>query len=918
MGSMAGTGWATPERSSRFYNDAAARVEKEDIEGALVQLRNAIKEDANNLSAQLLLGKLLLRTGQLKAAEAAFETARRLGVSPTEIAVPMGQLYLQMGMTAELLDKVKPDGLPVAAQVEVLTMRGSALALDNRFADALKAYAQARQLDPKSPLPDIAEAPVLLRQGERDKARATALRATAQGPRLHTSWYQYGTVLLGLGEPQPALAAFDKAVALAPKHVDSHVGRASSLMLLGRSADAATTLKMLKAEGASEPRASLMRGLLAEGRGDANTAKAEFVDAAAMIDAMPPNVRNASEPLLLVGVIAHRALGQQEKLREYLDAVLARNSRHIPAMAMLTELLLASGELPRATTAAEALLRIAPNDGQALYLMGSVLLAKRQFGPAAEFLERAAKASPNSAALRDLSQSQFGLGQPKEALANLEAAYKKNPRDTLAGMSLAVTYARMGNNAQAVKIAEDIVKRDPNNLALATFLANVKGRTGDKAGLKTVLESVLAKDPLFRPAVMNLSWLDMEQGRLDAARARLKGFLKTQPKDPDVLFQLGMLERQARRPDEAIAAWTEGDRAQTKDPRHALALIDLRLSARQNAEALTLARTTAARYPDVPQAHLLLARVQMGAGDTSLARSSLQEASRKADARAPEQLEIGRLYLQLGAADDARFVANKMLQAEPNDPQALTLAVEAAGRKGDAAGVDAAMAQLRSRHPQHLLTLTTAGHIALSRGQFDAALQQYQAAFAKEPSTPLALTLAQAHLARQDPAKAVDVMQAWSAKQPADLLALRALADFQLLAGRAAPARANYERLVKQLPNDAQVLGAYARVLADTKDPTALATAEKAYRMAPTQTPLADLYGRLLVDNKQVDAGIKVLRDARLRDPQNGNLRMNLAGALVQAGRRAEAREELQAALNAPNPPQDGPRLQQVRAAVGL
>ena len=53
------TAWASVEKSAKFYEDALARYQKNDLKGASVQLKNAIKENSKNLSAQLLYAKLL-------------------------------------------------------------------------------------------------------------------------------------------------------------------------------------------------------------------------------------------------------------------------------------------------------------------------------------------------------------------------------------------------------------------------------------------------------------------------------------------------------------------------------------------------------------------------------------------------------------------------------------------------------------------------------------------------------------------------------------------------------------------------------------------------------------------------------------------------------------------------------------------
>ena len=49
----------------------------------------------------------------------------------------------------------------------------------------------------------------------------------------------------------------------------------------------------------------------------------------------------------------------------------------------------------------------------------------------------------------------------------------------------------------------------------------------------------------------------------------------------------------------------------------------------------------------------------------------------------------------------------------------------------------------------------------------------------------------------------------------------------------------------------------------------------------------------------QAEAGLRHLREARLRAPQNPNIRYHLAAALADIGRKDEARAELNEALSA-------------------
>ena len=76
--------------------------------------------------------------------------------------------------------------------------------------------------------------------------------------------------------------------------------------------------------------------------------------------------------------------------------------------------------------------------------------------------------------------------------------------------------------------------------------------------------------------------------------------------------------------------------------------------------------------------------------------------------------------------------------------------------------------------------------------------------------------------------------------------------------------------------------------------------------------------GWMLAQSGRLDDGIRVLREARLRDPGNGIVRWHLASALVKAGRKMEAKDELKAALVSNNPPPPGPELSLLKAEVGL
>jgi Flp pilus assembly protein TadD len=296
----------------------------------------------------------------------------------------------------------------------------------------------------------------------------------------------------------------------------------------------------------------------------------------------------------------------------------------------------------------------------------------------------------------------------------------------------------------------------------------------------------------------------------------------------------------------------------------------------------------------------------------------LQGATRFAEFDPELQVSIGRLQLAAGNPEGGAYSAQKALQGRPDDVQALVLMVDVELRRRNAAGVDAAAKQLATRHPNRVETAQVAGGIALSRGQFTAAITAYRTALARQESTGNALNLANALIAAGDAAKAAAFLDDWIKKFPKDQVALRTLAETQFRAGQLPAARLTYTRALAAEPNNAVMLNNFSNLLLRLGDPGAQAAAERALKAEPNNPAYADTLGWILVMKGQTDAGLRYLREARLRSPDNPEIRFHLAFALAKVGRRDEAKTELASALNPPGRLETTAELTTLRRELGL
>ncbi len=82
--------WSSRSEGIQVLRRCLIRYEKKDLDGAIIQLKNALQIDDSMLPVQMLLGKALLQNGEVAAAEVALLEALRLGVNRAEIVTAAG------------------------------------------------------------------------------------------------------------------------------------------------------------------------------------------------------------------------------------------------------------------------------------------------------------------------------------------------------------------------------------------------------------------------------------------------------------------------------------------------------------------------------------------------------------------------------------------------------------------------------------------------------------------------------------------------------------------------------------------------------------------------------------------------------------------------------------------------------------
>lgn len=891
----------TSAKAAGFYENALTRFEKKDYSGAIIQLKNALQVDPNLLPVQLLLGKALMQNGDVAAAEVAFNEALRLGVNRAEVVESLGEAVLAQGKHRQLLESktFAPSGLPPGIQLKALLLRARAQAEQGDSAAALRSIEDARAIDKSNVDTWLAEVPVRILARQFKEAGVAAEAALALAPNSADALYESGSVAHVQGDLVRALAAYDKALLANNDHIDARIARVGIAMDQGRYDDAAKDLDQLRALSPKEPRAAYIRALLAERRGDLAASQVALQQVTEFLDPVPMDYIRYRPQLLMLNGLAHFGLKQSEKAKQYLEAFL-RTQRESPVAKLLARIYMADGNFAKAIDVLEPYLRARPGDGQALTLLANAHRASGRNAKAVALLQEALKAHDNPAFRTALGLSLIGGGQTEDGIAELESAYRRDPRQTQAAMALVQMYLRTQQVGKAVPIAEKLASAQPKSAQFQNLLGMALGQSGNITGGRAAFEKAIALDARLLPAQLNLARVDIATKSYDAATRRLNDLIKAAPNNAQAIHELGVIAERKGQLTEA-QRWLEKarDAAGSSNPSGDLSLMEFYLRHDQPGPALDAAKSASSKKPNDLQVLLAYGQAQIANGDTVAAKSALVSATRVAEYDAPMQLRIADLQLAAKNPAGARYSLEKALSSRPDYLPALAKVAEVALMQGEFDKAEKQARDIIAKQPGLWLGYSLTGDIALARKQTANAVESYRKSHQLAPNTASLIKLFRALSTQADSAPALHLAEQWIKKYPADVSVHKVLADGYARAGNFPSARAAYEAALMLSPDDAESLNNLANVQLRLKDPAAVKTAETALAHAPGNAVVIDTLGWALFQNGQSDKALQVLRDARLRQPSNPEIRYHLASVLAQTGRQSEAKDELRAALDA-------------------
>ncbi len=507
---------------------AATLLGKNDVPGAIAQLKAVMVAHPDSVQASSLMVRALIQAKNYPAAIAQAKALEQLDPKNPMAGDYLGSIQLLQGdrAAAEATFKALLANHPkfFAASNNLALM-----AVARGDADAARGYyRQALDADPKS-LPAM----LGLHSVERSQGHAAEAEKV-----LQQAAQAYPTEVLPaqlLGQSYNAEGMPRKALDVTGQALQAHPSDAGLLEVRG-----------LAYLGVNEPASALITfNKLVQTRGD-----------------------SADAYLYLAS--AHTALGDRASAKTALATALKMapkdyRIRLASARAGLTE-----GRVDEALATARALERSNANDSDGYVLEAAAYEVDKKPRDAARVLTAALQKFPKDASVRlALAKVQSTLGDTKGQLENLTAWQKLVPADPLPLEALAEVQLRVGDEAAAAEAYRALVLMAPNNVRAlnnAAFLL----RTRSPQEAIELVERALRIEPNNANALDTLGQIELERSRFAEAVAALKKANELAPANPRIRFHYAVAlakagqEPLARRELERLLAASAGFEDETK------------------------------------------------------------------------------------------------------------------------------------------------------------------------------------------------------------------------------------------------------------------------------------------------------------------------------------------------------------------
>ena len=475
------------------------------------------------------------------------------------------------------------------------------------------------------------------------------------------------------------------------------------------------------------------------------------------------------------------------------------------------------------------------------------------------------------------------------AMQHYQEGMKREPKEkNVYQKRMIEVLVKQDKKDEAQQLVTEILKADPKDPEAIAIRASLSLLTGTKEQLQSAindLQTVVSRMPENPVLRYNLGRALLAKGNAQAARIQFEEAIKLRP---DYLL-----------------------------PR--ITLAQIYLQNREYGKVVQASQEILSYDTANVAARLLRSRALIGLGEVKQARAELVETSGRFPDLPEARLQIAALDLQekdYKAAEDSF----QSLYSKYQDPRAFMGLIESYVQRGNTEQALKLLREEIAKNPDRLEYRVAIGNIAVAAKDYPTAIAEYKKVLEKMPrSSDIWMRVGESYRRSGDLKSAADSYKKAQEIAPNSVTPYLQLALLYDTTGQKVDARPLYEQILRLQPDNPVALNNLAFMLADDgRDlDQALTMAQKAKQQRPNDNNVSDTLGWIYIKKNLSDSAIAIFRDLVRTDPERSTYRYHYAMALYQKGDKASAKKELEAALRSKPAKDEESKIRDLMAKLG-
>lgn len=877
------------ERAQQYMNDF-------DYGAAVLELKNALRADPENVDARRLLGDASFMIADLATAEIEYGRAQALGADSLDIWLAIGRILKLQGRADEAFERVVPNLKRFEVGEATLVLVGDLHAIRREDDEAGDHYADALDINPGSAEALAGRAMLAARRGDIESGRRSLEYAVEKNPNSSFAWRTLGAFLTSLGHHSAAVDALTRAVERElpttpyADRFSARVALASALIDADRLDEAQTEIDKIHRSYPTHYISKYLNGRLAYKNGDYELATTELQDYLASVPFDPRGQ-------MLLGA-THFSRGRLRQAEAYLLRAKQANFGGSAARLMLAETRLRLNKPELALDDLRALEQSGSADAPLLAMLGRAESEVGNSELALQYYERGLAEDPGNSALQLAAAAAFIRANKVAEAARLLESMEGDIGSRLRRDAMLIrAYTKLDQPDRALERGNKMVEENRNNADARSILGNLHRLLGASDRARESYTRAERIDPANLPALYGLASIDLEENRTDNAIRRLKRILELRPDHMPALISLAIAFSREKRLIDIEAYLTTAIQSSNDELPVTMLLGRIQIILGKLDNALETLAAAQVRFPEDAGILHLQSIVYRRKGDIPAALGSLERAAGYAPEVSFYYLELADTRMAAGDFSGAAASARELLRREPDSLNGLSLLVRAEIRAAKPAVAREIISDFAAKHTLSATISLLYGDVEMSVGNPGGAIGHYQLSADQHWGRDIAIKLANAHLAA-DSGKGSEILGRWVDENRDDFAARNLYALTLEREGQIKSAIERYAALYREGRLSAVGLNNLAWQYSLQGRDDALELAEAAYKLEPGNGSITDTLGWLLFREGDLDRALHIMRKAVELRPSDPEICYHLAAVLAKTGGREEAKEILAELIN--------------------